>query len=146
VHSGIFAGVLNFFDPACKTQDAAARAALTEVRKELGVRQYEYGGEIVPDRKGGYRYTGPNGGQKASVGVDLANPDVTAGYHNHPPLEGYDAEHFSTSPGDKQVSDDAQKSSYLLTPTGRILRYDPDPAREQNGPVTQIGQLPPYNQ
>jgi len=150
---------INFSDPfglcqegtkekPCKTRDEAARQGMRKIEKRSVKQDREYSGEIVKLGPGRYEYTAPQRGDQASSPVDTHVSDYDGYYHSHGANDPqYDNEHFSgcTAPDtcDKSIADDTGKPGYVVTPSGRMLRYDPDPKKKQQGNVTQIGQTTP---
>jgi len=61
-------------------------------------------------------------------------------FHNHPMLPGYAYDEFS--PPDQDTAETYGIPSYLLTPTGPILRYLPYRRFPKAGGVTSVGQSP----
>jgi uncharacterized protein RhaS with RHS repeats len=59
-------------------------------------------------------------------------------FHNHPPIQGYDYNHYS--PPDEDTADSLNIPSYLLIPSGLILSYQPIPGHPEDGTVAPIAQ------
>jgi RHS repeat-associated protein len=87
----------------------------------------EYGASVYYDPlKDGYTYTNPARGTKDSVlgTVDQINP-TQAQLHTHAAYDkNYQNNVFSTD--DKNLADKANVPSYVATPNGSLLKYDPD--------------------
>jgi hypothetical protein len=99
----------------------------------------EFGGEIVQDSDGGFWYTGPRRGLRTQVTLYPRISGYEGAYHGHAGWTRKGAEVFS--PDDMRIADEFGKPMYLVTPSGRMLRYDPDPERKRQGPVTEIGRV-----
>jgi hypothetical protein len=100
----------------------------------------EYSGEVVRAR-GGYQYTAPRRYGQHSSEVRTGTLGYEAGYHSHgADNPGYDDENFS--PQDRKVADDSGKPMYVLTPSGNLMRYDPDASRKGNGVTTKVAKIP----
>lgn len=103
----------------------------------------EYAGVIQKDSRGDFTYSkgiplGVAGGR-----LDIHVPNYEGYYHSHGANSHgqYDDEHFSDP--DKRAADRPDKPGYLVTPSGRMFRYDPDPTHKLRGPVTPIGTTHP---
>jgi hypothetical protein len=100
----------------------------------------EYDGELVKTAPGHYRYApGRSGTQSHGSPINDQVPGFAGWYHSHgADSHGkYDDEHFS--PDDKTISDDTRTPGFVITPHGRMFRYDPDPKKNHQGPVSKIG-------
>jgi RHS repeat-associated protein len=140
---------INFSDPfglcrqgtkevPCKTLNEAGRKAIRASNPRSIKENREYAGEIVKTGNGEYYYTTAKKGTTAGSQTDPNVPGYAADYHTHgADSKGvYDDEHFS--PADKQTNDQSGKPGFLGTPSGKVLRYDPDPNNKQQGPVTDV--------
>jgi RHS repeat-associated protein len=131
--------LMNLFDGACASRDEAATKALREVGTGG---KWEYAGEIVADRQGGFRYSKPRTSRSQTTApVRPTRQNYEGLYHSHVAAPGYLVEEFSPT-NDKRLGDDHGKPVYLLTPSGLIKRYDPDPAKQRQGNVSVIGRVP----
>lgn len=136
-------------EPTCKTKDEAARKAMQKIYKRSVNEDREYGGEIVEARNGkGYVYTHGRADREAAFTPNLNIKGYAGAYHSHGANNPkYDNEVFSGCKApdscDKSVGDEFKQPIYLVTPSGKMLRYDPDPTGQQGGPTTAIGQVVP---
>jgi uncharacterized protein RhaS with RHS repeats len=122
------------------TVQAAAVDALNWVYQTYGNVNTEYAGSIYLDANGNYVATNPNSGKgdtaQPSYGPGGYNA-VQAYYHTHGKcLKGFDNDNFSGGypQSDVQQADWHLPSgvpSFLETPGRMILRYNPDPMRNQ---------------
>jgi RHS repeat-associated protein len=131
-------------EPKCKSRDEAAKKAMSSIYQASLADNQERGGEIVALGKGRYVYAPPRGGDVSGFELHANVPGYDGYYHSHGAKDpNYLSEEFSScSPPtscDKSVADKYQKPGYLVTPSGRMLRYDPDPKKQQNGKTTDIG-------
>ena len=125
------------------TRDLAARAGMQSVNSTSVKENREYYGDLEKHIGGDYTYTpGVPLGEAGGV-INTHVPGYEGYYHSHgADSHGvYDDEHFS--PEDKRVGDRHNKPAYLVTPSGRMFRYDPNPTTPLQGPVTQIGTAHP---
>jgi Domain of unknown function (DUF4329) len=122
-------------NPACTTRDEAARRALEVIGPD---RRSEWSGEIISDPDGGFRFTKARTLSLPTQSIVYpGRPDYEGAYHNHPGgVPGTLPNEFSR--GDKGLADDTKKPIYVLTPSGEIRRYDPDPARRGNGEESTV--------
>ena len=131
------------------TRDDAARAALSQAygpsvavtsANPIGL---EYGGEIIRDQVLGlYTYTSPRtNGAAASVTINSGAQGFDGWYHSHGANSNGQYNDNDFSRADKGISDSHGKPGYLVTPSGAMKRYDPDPTNARMGPVTLIGQI-----
>lgn len=98
----------------------------------------EYGGEVVR-RGSGFRYT-QRRGTEASVSIDTDARGYEAAWHTHGgPNPRYDSEKFSDN--DRDIADNTEKPIYVVTPSGRMKRYEPDPNKNRMEPEAEIGQV-----
>jgi RHS repeat-associated protein len=126
---------------------AAAVDALNWVYQTYGTVNAEYAGTVYLDPAGNYVATNPiSQGQGATVQPSYGPGGynaVQAYFHTHGKcLKNYDNDHFSHGyPSDLQQADwhlPLPVPSFLETPGRTILRYDPDPTRNQwNGNYSQ---------
>jgi RHS repeat-associated protein len=126
---------------------AAAVDALNWVYQTYGTVNAEYAGTVYLDAAGNYVATNPiSQGQGATVQPNYGPGGynaVQAYFHTHGKcLKNYDNDHFSHGyPSDLQQADwhlPLPVPSFLETPGRTILRYDPDPKRDQwNGGYNQ---------
>jgi uncharacterized protein RhaS with RHS repeats len=127
---------------------AAAVDALNWIYETYGTVNAEYAGTIYLDSEGNYVATNPiTQGQGATVQPSYPAAGynaVQAYYHSHGKcLKNYDNDHFSHGylRSDLQQADwhlPQPVPSFLETPGRMILRYDPDPKRDQwNGSYNQ---------
>ena len=101
----------------------------------------EYGGELVRSGRG-FRFTTPKRGNEASVPIDPNVRHYEGAYHSHGAADPrYDSENFSDE--DRDVADATQRPVYVVTPSGRMRRYDADPQRQRQGVESEIGQVRP---
>lgn len=134
--TGIFK-LLNVIQPACKTTDEAARRAFVSIRRKYMSKYLEFGGEIVADPNGGFRYVKPRtDGSRVKLDIYPSVEGYEGAYHNHPPTPGYIPNQFSDA--DKDLADKTGKPIYMLTPSGVIMRYSPDPERKRGGNVETV--------
>ena len=142
-------------DPFPSVQ-AAAVDALNWVYQIHPTANTEYAGTVYVGANGNYYATKPNPGSESNVQPSYGPGGyggVQAYYHTHGQcLKGFDNDHFSTGypQSDLEQADWHLPSgvpSFLETPGHIILKYDPDPARNQNGPITtlQSGKSCPCN-
>jgi RHS repeat-associated protein len=126
---------------------AAAVDALNWVYQTYGNVNTEYAGSIFLDSEGNYVAQPPNPGSESDVAPSYGPGGynaVQAYYHTHGKcLKNFDNDHFSKGypRSDLQQADwhlPFGVPSFLGTPGHIILRYDPDPTRDQNGPITPI--------
>ncbi|MGZ5445925.1 MAG: NHL domain-containing protein [Thermoanaerobaculia bacterium] len=111
------------------SQDDAARAALDEICATSIREDMEYAGFIyVYDQFGKYYYTvpvaiGPHGGQ-GTIPLPPDGAMIAGQYHSHGAESGpaYDDENFSFM--DMAIAIMLQTSTYLVTPSSQVLRYD----------------------
>ena len=92
----------------------------------------------------GGRHTAERKGTEESSSPAEALPpgDIVpvAWYHTHGAYNPkYGAGNYRHSPEDKDFSDATGKSNYLGDPAKRVRRYDPDPARNRQGKVKELG-------
>jgi len=88
---------------------------------------------IYRNRDGSYDYTEPTRGERGKSRVNLAalaKDQTLAGlYHTHGDHGFWDiifrVQDWTFSPADKELADDRKIPSYLGTPRGNILEYDP---------------------
>lgn len=136
-------GIFNLFSSKCQTRDEAARRGMQSVHGRSVREDREYGGEIVSAPGGGFQHTKGRGGSEHNVGIRTSTQGYEGAYHTHgADNPGYDDENFSDD-GDKKLADDTQKPVYVATPSGRMMRYDPDPNRNRQGRETEIGRIKP---
>jgi len=112
----------------------------------------EYQGEIVSTPEG-YSSTEPRPGTQTGGTVNTGIPNYDGYYHSHGANDpGYDNENFSSRDAngnfccDKKIADGTGKPAYLVTPSQKMRRYDPDPnypASQGNGVVTELGNAHP---
>jgi len=125
------------------TVQAAALDALKYIRTKKDSCQREYGGWVYKEWSLSgppiYTYDEPMG--LGIAGGAMPSMPMFHGtysmFHNHPYNSNYDYNHYS--PADEDTADDLNIPSYLLTPTGPILRYDPIPGSPEDGKVTTVG-------
>jgi RHS repeat-associated protein len=125
------------------TRDLAARAGMQSIYTESVAEDREYVGDVVKENSGDYNYTaGIRQGREGSE-VDASVPGYEGYYHSHgAPSNGvFDDEHFSDR--DKRTADRHDKPGYVVTPSGRMLRYDPTPYHPTMGGTTEIGTVHP---
>lgn len=111
------------------SQDDAARAALDEICATSIREDMEYAGFIYAyDQFGKYYYTvpvaiGPHGGQ-GTIPLPPDGAMIAGQYHSHGAESGpeYDDENFSFT--DMAIAIMLQTSTYLVTPSSQVLRYD----------------------
>ncbi|HWM24140.1 MAG TPA: DUF4329 domain-containing protein [Chthoniobacterales bacterium] len=132
------------------TRDAAATDAMTDIARISVQKDLEFGGELYLREDGKFSYTAPREGGQHNSPMLKKIPNYEGYYHSHGKESGpkYDGENFSGKPNDhldkksdKKLADDTQKPGYLVTPSGEMKRYDPDPDKQRNGPVTTLGKL-----
>jgi hypothetical protein len=114
----------------------------------------EYGGEIIEIFSGSngtsvYTFTGP----RTDAVEDGFSPDLTrngfAGtYHSHgaSSFGAYRDEEFSSDPvygADIEVIGASAQPGYLVTPSGRMLKYDPNLPSSSPDRIQEIGTVPP---
>ena len=117
---------------------------------------HEWQGELLRAGTRQYFYTSPREATEArGTGVWDYLVGFDGWYHSHgADSHGvFEDERFSnprTCPrnGDRKycdtmISDDTGKPGYLITPSGRMKRYDADPKRQCNGKITEIGRTDP---
>jgi RHS repeat-associated protein/uncharacterized repeat protein (TIGR02543 family) len=140
---------VNFVDPLglapgdpFPTMDAAALDALDYVYNQHPTNPNEYAGTVYQGDDGKYYSTDPlQGGNHSSTPSYPKFPiQPIARYHTHGQCtKTYAEDDFSDGyRQDKWVADLWQTPSYLGTPGGYRKRYNPDPNRKGNGPVTNL--------
>ncbi len=114
-------------------RDDAARAAMQQIAAPSVAQNIEYQGEIV-NTGGEWTFTPPRPGAGAQGTVSPSTPGYDGYYHSHGASSGgaYLDEDFSYADpwgrgGDKGIADRTGKPGYLVTPSGTMKRYDPDP-------------------
>jgi uncharacterized protein RhaS with RHS repeats len=140
---------VNFGDPfglcrlgsrevACKNRDDAARLGIRAANPVSIREDVEYAGEIVERGSGNYFYTVPRRGTRASSRSNRFVTGFEGSYHTH----GADSKGLfrdeEISGSDKDFIDQSGKPGYVGTPSGRVLKYDPDPAKKRGGASTDI--------
>ncbi|WP_263377299.1 DUF4329 domain-containing protein [Granulicella paludicola] len=121
--------------PKYNSADAAGKTAVNGINPTSVQQNTEYAGRVYQNADGTYGTTPPNRGDTASSQPG-AVPDGTANagmYHTHGgPDPRYDNEHFSdihnadgTRSGDIPFAQREGVPSYLGTPAGQVLKYDP---------------------
>ena len=145
---GLMACLLGTNEAPCRSKDDAAKLAMQRNYAASVRSDTEFGGEILEVRPGEYMYTA-RVGSVDGVDIETSTPGFSGAWHTHGDFRlGYGSERFSGGPQDgyccdKAVGDETQGPVYLITPSARMLRYDPDPKRQQNGQVTEIGRITP---
>jgi len=86
------------------------------------LRRREFGGEII-EVEGGFQYTRNRPGRQTNFTPHPGVSGYAGYYHTHPTFPGYDSERFSD--GDKGFADATKQPGYVLTGSGRVLKYDP---------------------
>lgn len=110
----------------------------------------EFAGELVRVGKNKYVYTEPKAGTANESDVDTSIPGYVGFYHSHAAFDpslvsgGVDYnETFSSCSApdqcDRSIADDSRKPAYVVTPSKKMKRYDPDKKKQQNGKVTEVG-------
>lgn len=125
------------------TRDLAARAGMQSIYTKSVAEDREYVGDVVKEHSGDYNYTaGIRQGREGSE-VDASVPGYEGYYHSHGAASNgvFDDEHFSDR--DKLTADRYDKPAYVVTPSGRMLRYDPTPYHPTMGASTDIGTVHP---
>lgn len=111
----------------------------------------EYGGELLDLGQGVYTYTEPRtDGLAAGFTPDLGAPGYAGDYHSHgaSSFGRYGDEYFSSAannhgdPGDIEGIEAAGQPGYLVTPSGRMLKYDPDRTRNPTRSIILLGLTP----
>ncbi|MGD0941559.1 MAG: DUF4329 domain-containing protein [Terracidiphilus sp.] len=121
--------------PKYATADQAGKTAVNNINPTSIKQDKEYAGRVYQNADGSYGTTSPNKGDQASSRPGEV-PDGTANagmYHTHGgPDPQYDNEHFSdihnadgTRSGDIPFAQSEGVPSYLGTPSGQVLKYDP---------------------
>jgi hypothetical protein len=139
-------------DPGDKfpTAEAAAKDACKFIYPKTKKDGNEYGGWVKTTDDNKFTYDDPKKGDKSSVNMGSKPPDAAAMFHSHSSGENFSAAKGGgitgwvsrqMQQGDTFVADDVKVPSYLVTPSGTILRYDPDPKKQGNGPITKIGRI-----
>jgi hypothetical protein len=131
------------------TKEDAAKDACNYVYPKTQKDGVEYGGWITqtPDKKFTYNLIR---GTRDSTRMGPMPDNAAAMYHSH--AKGPQKESFSGAAGgvigfltrgtgDVRNSDLTGVSSYLVTPSGTIKRYDPDPNMNGKGPISTIGSV-----
>lgn len=127
----------------------AANQALDDVTEQSYDECREYGGWVYKLPNGTWTYGRAKRGSQHRIVYPRRPTSTARPYHTHGCCEpNYNNEMFSgigSDPNDPAaVESDAALSdrlgapSYLGTPTGSRLRYDPDPSRPRNGRVSNI--------
>ena len=98
----------------------------------------EYGATIYKDRDGKYYYSTPNEGTEANIWMytlpENKEDDVVALVHSHGSTTSHDNENLSKD--DISTADDHQMPVYVVTPGGKIQKYDPKGQRTRiNAPT-----------
>lgn len=134
-------------DPFSSIQ-AAAVDALNWIYLTYPTANIEYAGTVYLDINGNYVATNPSPGSQNESSPSYppgGYSQVDAYYHTHGQctkgMKGGNDVFSSGYPSDKAVADwhlPHGVPSFLETPGHKILRYDPDPERNQHGRVTQI--------
>jgi len=128
------------------SRDAAGVAAVCDIIAQSIRENREYAGSVYKRADGKYTYTAPagrKGTEESSSPAEALPPgDIVpvAWYHTHGAYNPkYGAGNYRHSPEDKDFSDATGKSNYLGDPAKRVRRYDPDPARNRQGKVKELG-------
>ncbi len=130
---------INLIDPSglkpgdkFKTPDAAARDAINYINPTSRRENREYSGSIFKDPSGNFFATDPTGGDENSSRIPIQPGNFPAGiYHTHGgPSPG--AENFSGP--DIDGADWIGRPSWLGTPSGNILKYDPNSKKTSRCP------------
>jgi RHS repeat-associated protein len=115
------------------SRDGAGTSAVLSINPTSIQQGVEYAGRVYKNPDGSYSYTAPNRGTVASSShgsIGSLPPGTTnAGlYHTHgSATPGYDNEHFS--PQDRGNARREHVPSYLATPGGKVLKFDPNTGR-----------------
>lgn len=109
--------------------DLAAVDAITDINRTSIRDNVEYAGRIYRQPDGSFSYTAPRRGT-----IDSSTPgsvpmwmENAGDYHTHGGPDrfyGEGSEEFSS--GDKDLNESEGVPGYLGTPSGRILKYDPN--------------------
>jgi hypothetical protein len=122
--------------------EAAAVDALDYISANLNCAKSEYGGVVYREWSlfGPPTYTydeptdlGPTGGIMPPLPLLHG---TYALFHNHPPIQGYDSNQYSLP--NEDAADSFNIPSYLLIPSGTILRYLPVRGQPEGGSVTPV--------
>ena len=98
----------------------------------------EYGATIYKDRDGNYYYSTPNEGTEANIWMytlpENKEDDIVALVHSHGSTTSHDNENLSKD--DISTADNYQIPVYVVTPGGKIQKYDPKGERTRiNAPT-----------
>ena len=98
----------------------------------------EYGATIYKDRDGKYYYSTPNEGTEANIWMytlpENKEDDVVALVHSHGSTTSHDNENLSKD--DISTANNYQIPVYVVTPGGKIQKYDPKGQRTRiNAPT-----------
>ncbi|HEY0144154.1 MAG TPA: DUF4329 domain-containing protein [Thermoanaerobaculia bacterium] len=125
------------------SQDAAARAALTEVCATSVREDREYGGSVyLYDQFGKYYYTFPVAGEQhgmASITSPPPGATMVGSYHSHGAESGPQVDDESFSPLDMGVHNIYNVRGYLVTPSGHMRAYHPVRDIYAQGPTSELG-------
>jgi RHS repeat-associated protein len=127
--------------------DEAARTAMAEICGSSVREDREWGGRIyiwdqVAGGTGKYYYTMPIQGEKHGIPQIPEVPGgafMVASYHSHGAESGPQVGDETISWIDKSVAEAYKVYSYVVTPTGRLLRYTPNGVLDMNGDLRRIG-------
>lgn len=142
------------------TLDAARADALKWAHDNTKRNGVEYGGAIAPTSCG-YSYDGKKGTRQTVPNIDdgIYGGDAVEFYHSHPSpnllesivafLTGFSPESFSGDGkeggpiGDCQAANNLKRPLSLVTPTGKMKLYIPDPEGRPLGTFIDLGPLSP---
>jgi RHS repeat-associated protein len=122
--------------------DAAAKDAMKDICKKCKDEDKEHAGSVYKNSNGTYSYTSAVPGDQHSSPY-VPNPPGTSNaghYHCHGAESGpaYDDENIGK--GDKKGADKDGAPIYLVTPSGAMKKYSPDPDKKGRGPESPLGQ------
>lgn len=116
---------------------------MSEILERSVTENREFAGEIIADDNG-YRYTPARRGSVAGATINIGISAYEGAYHSHGATDRrYLSEVFSDA--DRAIADRTRKPSFVVTPTGRMLRYDAhrDPRLRLQGTERSIGRIQP---
>lgn len=130
------------------SRDKAAVGGMQSIWKRSVDENREYGGEIV-NLGGLWRIEGPRKGDISAIPLYPGLPGYDGYFHSHGAYKkGYANEAFSRDDPntqeldrDKGIADRTGKPGYLVTPSGVMKRYDPDPNKKGQGKITVVGHV-----
>lgn len=115
------------------------------MKRNHGKNKNEVGGEIIDKGNGKFGYT-QRVGTKDALPVRPETKGYAGAWHTHGEYEtGYVNLFFSTCKPDEmcdaKLYDRTGKPGWLVNALGKMMRYDPDPNKKQNGIVTDLGSV-----